>query len=84
MNSCNPCKPICKPKFKLLSSGSSLAVTPHVKRLAISGGSLKVTNSDGTDYELPLPTVAGSSGRNIVVKNATGKSTLAVLMEASI
>lgn len=77
------CKPKCGSKFKLLNAGSSLAVAPHVRSLTISGGSLKVHNSDGTDYELSLPVTAGHSGRSIQITNATGKTILANVLESS-
>lgn len=48
---CNP----CKPRVKILKTGVSLEAQKVVRAVEVAGASIRVTNTDGTTYDLELP-----------------------------
>lgn len=55
MTCCTPCKKYNQPQVKILKTGSSLEVQKVVRDVALAGSSLRVTNTDGTSYDLEIP-----------------------------
>lgn len=72
----------CKPKcsgFKLLHTGGSLDVPTVVRSVTTSGSKLKVTNTDGTSYELDLPKAEPANIQSVNILNASGTQTVAIV-----
>ena len=69
---CNP----CKPRVKILKTGSSLEVQKVVRAVTVAGSSLRVTNTDGTTYDLELPKAEPANVQSINVLNASGTRTV--------
>ena len=76
--SCNPCNPR-KPRVKILNTGSSLEVQKVVRAVTVAGSSLRVTNTDGTTYDLDLPKAEPANVQSINVLNASGTRTVATV-----
>ena len=72
---CNP----CKPRVKILKTGSSLEVQKVVRAVTVAGSSLRVTNTDGTTYDLDLPKAEPANVQSINVLNASGTRTVATV-----
>lgn len=58
--------------FKLLNTGGVLDVPTVVRSVAASGSKLKVTNTDGTSYDLELPKAEPANVQSINILNASG------------
>lgn len=65
--------------FKILGTGSPLKAVPTVQTIAVSGASLKVTQTDGTNYELALPKAEPANVQSVTVLNASGTQTVATV-----
>ena len=76
--SCNPRNPR-KPRVKILKTGSSLEVQKVVRAVTVAGSSLRVTNTDGTTYDLDLPKAEPANVQSINVLNASGTRTIATV-----
>ena len=74
-HNCNP----CKPRVKILKTGSSLEVQKVVRAVTVAGSSLRVTNTDGTTYDLDLPKAEPANVQSINVLNASGTRTVATV-----
>ena len=74
-HSCNP----HKPRVKILKTGSSLEVQKVVRAVTVAGSSLRVTNTDGTTYDLDLPKAEPANVQSINVLNASGTHTVATV-----
>ena len=72
---CNP----CKPRVKILKSGSSLEVQKVVRAVTVAGSSLRVTNTDGTTYDLELPKAEPVNVNEVNILNASGTSLVATV-----
>lgn len=77
------CKPECG-GFKLINIGSSLnsggsLIAPAVRSIATSGSKLKVTNTDGSSYDLDLPKAEPANLSKVRILNATGDKVAAIL-----
>lgn len=72
------CKLNCK-GFKLLNTGSTLSVPTVVRALTTSGSKLKVTNTDGTTYELDLPKADPANVTSVNILNASGTAIVATV-----
>ena len=72
---CNP----CKPRVKILKSGSSLEVQKVVRAVTVAGSSLHVTNTDGTTYDLELPKAEPANVNEVNILNASGTSLVATV-----
>ena len=72
---CNP----RKPRVKILKTGSSLEVQKVVRAVTVAGSSLRVTNTDGTTYDLDLPKAEPANVQSINVLNASGTRTVATV-----
>lgn len=72
---CNP----CKPRVKILKTGSSLEVQKVVRSVTVAGSSLRVTNTDGTSYELDLPKAEPANVQSVNILNASGTQTVATV-----
>ena len=72
---CNP----CKPRVKILKSGSSLEVQKVVRAVTVAGSSLHVTNTDGTTYDLELPKAEPVNVNEVNILNASGTSLVATV-----
>ena len=72
---CNP----RKPRVKILKTGSSLEVQKVVRAVTVAGSSLRVTNTDGTTYDLELPKAEPANVQSINVLNASGTRTVATV-----
>lgn len=72
---CNP----HKPRVKILKTGSSLEVQKVVRAVTVAGSSLRVTNTDGTTYDLDLPKAEPANVQSINVLNASGTRTVATI-----
>lgn len=72
---CNP----CKPRVKILKTGSSLEVQKVVRAVTVAGSSLRVTNTDGSTYDLELPKAEPANVQSINVLNASGTLTVATV-----
>ena len=72
---CNP----RKPRVKILKTGSSLEVQKVVRAVTVAGSSLRVTNTDGTTYDLDLPKAEPANVQSINVLNASGARTVATV-----
>lgn len=70
---------ICKPKVKILNTGSSLDVPKSVRSLTISGSKLQVTNTDGSTYDLDLPKAEPANVSSVNVLNASGTRIVATV-----
>ena len=72
----------CKTKcggFKLLNTGGSLGVPTVVRSVTTSGSNLRVTNTDGTSYELALPKADPANVQLVNILNASGTQTVATV-----
>lgn len=72
----------CKTKcggFKLLNTGGSLDVPTVVRSVTTSGSKLKVTNTDGTSYELDLPKAEPANVQSVNILNASGTQIVATV-----
>ncbi len=74
-HNCNP----HKPRVKILKTGSSLEVQKVVRAVTVAGSSLRVTNTDGTTYDLDLPKAEPANVQSINVLNASGTRTVATV-----
>ena len=74
-HNCNP----RKPRVKILKTGSSLEVQKVVRAVTVAGSSLRVTNTDGTTYDLDLPKAEPANVQSINVLNASGTRTVATV-----
>ena len=72
------CTP-CKPRVKILKSGSSLEVQKVVRAVTVAGSSLHVTNTDGTTYDLELPKAEPANVNEVNILNASGTHTVATV-----
>ena len=72
------CTP-CKPRVKILKSGSSLEVQKVVRAVTVAGSSLRVTNTDGTTYDLELPKAEPANVNEVNILNASGTSLVATV-----
>lgn len=72
------CTP-CKPRVKILKSGSSLEVQKVVRAVTVAGSSLHVTNTDGTTYDLELPKAEPANVNEVNILNASGTSLVATV-----
>lgn len=72
---CNP----CKPQVKILKTGSSLEVQKVVRAITVAGASLRVTNTDGTTYDLELPKAEPANINEVNILNASGTLTVATV-----
>ena len=72
------CTP-CKPRVKILKSGSSLEVQKVVRAITVAGSSLRVTNTDGTTYDLELPKAEPVNVNEVNILNASGTSLVATV-----
>ena len=72
------CTP-CKPRVKILKSGSSLEVQKVVRAVTVAGSSLRVTNTDGTTYDLELPKAEPANVQSVNILNASGTSLVATV-----
>ena len=73
--SCNP----CKPRVKILKAGSSLEVQKVVRAVTVEGPSLRVTNTDGTSYDMELPKAEPANVNEVNILNASGTRTVATV-----
>ena len=69
----------CKPRVKILKSGSSLEVQKVVRAVTVAGSSLHVTNTDGTTYDLELPKAEPANVNEVNILNASGTSLVATV-----
>lgn len=69
----------CKPKVKILNTGSSLDVPKSVRSLTTSGSKLQVTNTDGSTYDLDLPKAEPANISSVNILNASGTRTVATV-----
>ena len=76
--SCNPCNP-CKPQVKILKTGSSLEAQKVVRAVTVAGSSLRVTNTDGSTYDLELPKAEPANINEVNILNASGTRTVATV-----
>ena len=74
-HNCNP----CKPRVKILKTGSSLEVQKVVRAVTVAGSSLRVTNTDGTTYDLDLPKAEPANVNEVNILNASGTHTVATV-----
>ena len=74
-HNCNP----RKPRVKILKTGSSLEVQKVVRAVTVAGSSLRVTNTDGTTYDLDLPKAEPANVQSINILNASGTRTVATV-----
>ena len=74
-HNCNP----CKPRVKILKTGSSLEVQKVVRAVTVAGSSLRVTNTDGTTYDLELPKAEPANVNELNILNASGTRTVATV-----
>ena len=72
------CKP-CKPRVKILKTGSSLEVQKVVRAVTVAGSSLRVTNTDGSTYDLELPKADPANVNEVNILNASGTRTVATV-----
>ena len=73
--SCNP----CKPRVKILKTGSSLEVQKVVRTVTVAGSSLRVTNTDGSTYDLELPKADPANVNEVNILNASGTRAVATV-----
>lgn len=74
-HNCNP----CKPRAKILKTGSSLEVQKVVRAVTVAGSSLRVTNTDGTTYDLELPKAEPANVNEVNILNASGTRAVATV-----
>ena len=68
-----------KPRVKILKTGSSLEVQKVVRAVTVAGSSLRVTNTDGTTYDLELPKADPANVNEVNILNASGTHTVATV-----
>lgn len=69
----------CKPRMKILKTGSSLEVQKAVRNITAAGLSLRVTNTDGSTYDLELPKAEPANVNEVNILNASGTRTVATV-----
>lgn len=69
----------CKPRVKILKTGSTLEVQKVVRNITVAGSSLRVTNTDGSTYDLELPKIEPANVGSINVLNASGTQVIATV-----
>lgn len=69
----------CKPRMKILKTGSSLEVQKAVRNITAAGSSLRITNTDGTTYDLELPKAEPANVNEVNILNASGTRTVATV-----
>lgn len=79
MTCCTPCKKYNQPQVKILKTGSSLEVQKVVRDVALAGSSLRVTNTDGTSYDLEMPKAKPANVNEVNILNASGTRIVATV-----
>lgn len=74
---CNP----CGTWTKVLKTGSPLKVQKVVRSVTVAGAKLRVTNTDGTTYDLNLPKADPANVTEINILNASGTRTVATVAQ---
>lgn len=69
----------CKPRVKILKTGSSLEVQKVVRTVTVAGSALRVTNTDGTTYDLELPKAEPANINEVNILNASGTQVIATV-----
>lgn len=68
-----------QPRVKILKTGSSLEVQKVVRAVTVAGSSLRITNTDGSTYDLELPKAEPANVNEVNILNASGTHTVATV-----